>query len=102
MLPRPVLLHLIYNHGNVCPIDSYIHVTFMMTVDPNEGDLSVFESAAIMIYLEEAYGKGNLLPTDKIEKAKVMEWLMFQMVRNRRILGVCLHGLLINGTVVAF
>ncbi|GIS26436.1 MAG: hypothetical protein CM15mP127_08090 [Gammaproteobacteria bacterium] len=36
-----------------------------------------FESGAIMIYLAE---KANqLLPTDPAGRAKVMEWLMFQM-----------------------
>ena len=46
-------------------------------VDRDEDNLPIFESGAIMIYLAEKTGK--LMPTDLNEKAKVLEWLMFQM-----------------------
>jgi len=46
-------------------------------VDRDADNLSIFESGAIMIYLAEKTGK--LMPNDLIEKAKVLEWLMFQM-----------------------
>ena len=46
-------------------------------VDRSENDLAIFESGAIMIYLAEKEGK--LLPTDPTKKAKVLQWLMFQM-----------------------
>ena len=46
-------------------------------VDRDEDHLAIFESGAIMIYLAEKTGK--LMPTDLNEKAKVLEWLMFQM-----------------------
>lgn len=46
-------------------------------VDHDEGDLPVFESGAIMIYLAEKHGK--FLPTNIRSKAEVISWLMFQM-----------------------
>ena len=46
-------------------------------VDRDSDNLPIFESGAIMIYLAEKTGK--LMPTDLNEKAKVLEWLMFQM-----------------------
>ncbi|KAL0028543.1 hypothetical protein WJX79_000507 [Trebouxia sp. C0005] len=46
-------------------------------VDHDEGDLPVFESGAIMIYLAEKHGK--FLPTNPRSKAEVISWLMFQM-----------------------
>ena len=42
-----------------------------------DNDLIIFESGAILIYLAEKAGK--LLPSDVAGRAKVMEWLMFQM-----------------------
>jgi GST-like protein len=46
-------------------------------VDRDNDNLSIFESGAIMIYLAEKAGK--LLPTDDKGRARVMQWLMFQM-----------------------
>ena len=46
-------------------------------VDRDADNLPIFESGAIMIYLAEKTGK--LMPTDLHEKAKVLEWVMFQM-----------------------
>lgn len=46
-------------------------------VDRDADNLSIFESGAIMIYLAEKTGK--LIPKNLVEKAKVLEWLMFQM-----------------------
>ena len=46
-------------------------------VDTDNDDLSIFESGAIMLYLAEKAGK--LIPSDVKERAKVVEWLMFQM-----------------------
>ena len=46
-------------------------------VDRDADNLSIFESGAIMIYLAEKTGK--LMPKDLNEKAKVLEWVMFQM-----------------------
>ena len=46
-------------------------------VDTDNNDLSMFESGAIMLYLAEKSGK--LIPSDIKGRAKVIEWLMFQM-----------------------
>ena len=46
-------------------------------VDRDVNNLSIFESGAIMIYLAEKAGK--LISQDPLKKAKVLEWLMFQM-----------------------
>ena len=46
-------------------------------VDTDNDELSIFESGAIMLYLAEKAGK--LIPSDINGRAKVVEWLMFQM-----------------------
>ena len=54
-----------------------------------DGDTSVFESGAILIYLAEK--TGQLLPTNGHERAKVLEWLMFQMANIGPMLGQANH-----------
>ena len=45
---------------------------------PGGKPLTLFESAAIMIYLSEKCG-GKLIPADPIGRYKCLEWMMFQM-----------------------
>jgi GST-like protein len=56
-----------------------------------ELDVSIFESGAILIYLAEK--TGQLLPTEVVPRAKVLEWLMFQMSGIGPILGQVGHFL---------
>ena len=46
-------------------------------VDTDNGDFTVFESGAILIYLAEKTGK--LLPQDAKGRSRALQWLMFQM-----------------------
>lgn len=47
-------------------------------VDKNNGNpISVFESGSILVYLAEKFGK--FLPTDPVNRTKVMNWLFWQV-----------------------
>ena len=62
-------------------------------VDRDNG-MSLMESGAILVYLAEKYGK--FLPKDRTARAKVNEWLMWQMGGFGPILGQAHHFLHFN------
>lgn len=43
-----------------------------------DGEVTMFESNAILCYLEERYGQGKLLPLHPAPRAEVYEWLWWQ------------------------
>jgi len=56
-----------------------------------DNSLTLMESGAIMLYLAEKHGR--FLPTDPAERARVNEWLMWQMGGFGPILGQAHHFL---------
>ena len=42
-----------------------------------DGELTLFESAAICRYLAERYGQGLLMPSDSMQRARLDQWLFF-------------------------
>ena len=58
-------------------------------VDRDEGDLAIFESGAIMMYVAEKEGK--FFPQDTRRKYTVTEWLIWQMANQGPKSGECGH-----------
>src|SRR5262245_44490924 len=42
-----------------------------------DGDVSIFESGAIALYLAETYGRGALVPERGADRARVLQWVFF-------------------------
>jgi len=59
-----------------------------------ETGLRLMESGAIMLYLAEKHGR--FIPTDPLKKARVVEWLMWQMGGFGPMLGQAHHFLHFN------
>ena len=79
-------MNLEYNAKLVNLTDGDQHKPEFLKISPNgripaiidtDNNLSIFESGAIMIYLADKANK--LISSDPIKRAKVTEWLMFQM-----------------------
>ena len=56
-------------------------------VDRSAGDLAVFESGAILVYLAERYGGEALLPAEGAARYAVLQWLFAQMAAVGPLLG---------------
>jgi len=59
-----------------------------------DSGVALMESGAIMLYLAEKHGR--FIPADPVEKAKVVEWLMWQMGGFGPMLGQAHHYLHFN------
>ena len=66
---KPEFLKITPNHRIPALVDSD---------GPGGKPFTLFESAAILIYLSEKTG-GKLIPKDQIARYKCLEWIMFQM-----------------------
>ncbi len=64
-------------------------------VDRDAGDLTVFESGAILTYLAEAYGDGAMLPKSGPARYAVLEWLTAQVAMVGPLLGQNNHFVLL-------
>jgi GST-like protein len=64
-------------------------------VDRDAGDLTVFESGAILTYLAETYGDGALLPPSGPARYAVLEWLTAQVAMVGPLLGQNNHFVLL-------
>jgi glutathione S-transferase len=70
-----------------------------LAINPNghvpalvDGDLVLFESMAINLYLAEAYGKGTLWPDAAADRARTLQWSFWAMTECERPLFDVLFG----------
>ena len=52
----------------------------LTAVDHEAGDLAVWESGAVLLYLAEKDPERRLLPTDAAKRIEVLSWLFWQVV----------------------
>ena len=85
------------------------HLPAFLAISPNnkipaivdqDNDLTLMESGAIMLYLAEKYGK--FLPSGLTDRARTMEWLMWQMGGLGPILGQVHHFVRYNKGTSAY
>ena len=75
------------------------HSAEFLKINPNghvpalvDGDLALFESMAINLYLAEKYGKGSLWPDSEADRARSVQWSFWVMTECERQLFDVLFG----------
>eukprot|EP00210_Caulerpa_lentillifera_P008725 g8322.t1 len=71
-------------------------------VDHKNGEISVFESGAIMIYLADTFGDGLFLPKEGTRRYEIISWLMFQVSGVAPILSQLNYFLHVNPENIPF
>jgi GSH-dependent disulfide-bond oxidoreductase len=71
-------------------------------IDHAAGDVTVFESGAILIYLAETYGNSELLPKSGAERYATLQWLAAQIAAVGPLLGQNNHFLLLPGETASY
>ncbi|MGH7298525.1 MAG: glutathione S-transferase family protein [Polyangiaceae bacterium] len=65
-----------------------------------EGDVAVFESGAVLLYLAEKAGK--LLPASGAARARVLSWMFFQAANTGPMLGQAHHFRTYHGETIQY
>lgn len=66
---------------SLCHLVASLCLIYLLLVDHKNGEIPVFESGAMLIYLAENFGDGAFLPKEGRSRGQVFGWLMFQSVR---------------------
>ena len=75
------------------------HAAEFLKINPNghvpalvDGDLALFESMAINLYLAEKHGKGTLWPDSEADRARAVQWSFWVMTECEQPLFAVLFG----------
>ncbi len=93
------MLHLPYTEVNVDLLAGYNLKPEFKQLNPrgqvpvlSDGEVTLWDSLAILVYLARRYGNGQWLPTDPVAEAQVMQWLavsenelLYGLARSRAI-----------------